>query len=92
MHFNLTTFLFEIVNFLVLLVVLQRLIYRPLRKGIDARRQAQEDEAAALVTKEQAVLAQGHELDARARQLDELRLTAVREAAEAASEERARIL
>jgi len=44
MTFNLWTFLFEVLNFLVLVFVLQRLLYRPLREAIDRRR---EEEAAA---------------------------------------------
>ena len=40
MTFNFWTFLFEIINFLVLAYVLHRLLYRPLRQGIDERRAA----------------------------------------------------
>src|SRR5450759_3028539 len=51
MTFNLWTFLFEVLNFLVLAFVLHRLLYRPLHQAIDARRagieQAQADAEAA---------------------------------------------
>lgn len=40
MTFNSWTFLFEIVNFLVLIYILQRLLYRPLHDAVDRRRQA----------------------------------------------------
>ena len=40
MTFNVWTFLFEVVNFLVLVYVLHRLLYRPLREAIDRRREA----------------------------------------------------
>jgi F-type H+-transporting ATPase subunit b len=39
MEFDLTTFILEIINFLVLLWILQRLIYRPLLAALDARQQ-----------------------------------------------------
>lgn len=40
MSFNWWTFLFEVLNFVVLAYVLHRLLYRPLREAIDRRRQA----------------------------------------------------
>jgi F-type H+-transporting ATPase subunit b len=40
MTFNSWTFLFEVVNFLVLAYILQRLLYRPLHDAVDRRRQA----------------------------------------------------
>lgn len=40
MTFNVWTFLFEVINFLVLAAVLHWLLYRPLRDAIDQRRQA----------------------------------------------------
>lgn len=38
MHFNFWTFLFQIINFLVLAYLLHRLLYAPLRASIDQRR------------------------------------------------------
>jgi F-type H+-transporting ATPase subunit b len=40
MIFNVWTFLFEVLNFLVLVYVLRRLLYRPLHEAIDQRREA----------------------------------------------------
>lgn len=40
MTFNVWTFLFEVLNFVVLAYVLHRLLYRPLHEAIDARRTA----------------------------------------------------
>jgi F-type H+-transporting ATPase subunit b len=40
MTFNIWTFVFEVLNFLVLAFVLHRLLYRPLREAIDRRRAA----------------------------------------------------
>lgn len=40
MGFNVWTFLFEVVNFLVLVYVLRRLLYRPIHEAIDRRREA----------------------------------------------------
>ena len=44
MTFNIWTFLFEVLNFVVLAFVLQRLLYRPLRAAID-KRKAENDKA-----------------------------------------------
>ncbi len=40
MNFNIWTFLFEVVNFLVLVYVLRRLLYKPLHAAIEERQQA----------------------------------------------------
>ena len=40
MELNLSTFIFEIINFLILIWILQRLLYKPVLKVIDQRRQA----------------------------------------------------
>jgi F-type H+-transporting ATPase subunit b len=39
MHFDLTTFIFEIINFLILIWILQRLFYKPLLEVIAKRKQ-----------------------------------------------------
>lgn len=39
MRFHLWTFLFQVINFLVLVYILRRLLYRPLREAIDGRRE-----------------------------------------------------
>jgi F-type H+-transporting ATPase subunit b len=91
MGFNVTTFVFEIVNFLVLLL-LGRFVYRPLRRGIAARRQAlQEREAEAKRLSAEAASLKA-ELDGRAQAIDDLRAQALRDASVAAADERARIL
>jgi F-type H+-transporting ATPase subunit b len=51
MTFNPWTFLFEALNFLVLVFILHRVLYRPLREAIDRRR---EDEARARTDAEKA--------------------------------------
>lgn len=92
MGFNLTTFFFEIINFLVLLFLLQRFVYRPLRDGIAERRAAlAEKEATAKQLTEEAQ-SRRSELEERARSIDELRAQALRDASVAAADERARIL
>lgn len=40
MTFNIWTFLFEIINFVALAYILHRLLYRPLQKAVEERRQA----------------------------------------------------
>ncbi len=92
MDFNLTTFLFEIVNFLALVWLLQRLLYKPLQRGIDKRNTAiREREELA----EQRIAGAARSLqeynESRA-ELDQLREQTIREATEEASEQRARIL
>ena len=92
MGFSLTTFLFEIVNFIVLLWLLQRVLYKPLQRAI-AKRNAviEEREQAAELRMQQAEqsLADYRERQA---ELDGLRAQTIRDATEQASEERARIL
>lgn len=92
MSFNLTTFVFEVVNFVVLLALLQRMVFRPLREGIDARRSALAERDAKLAAAEAKLAADESALTLRAEELDRLRHDAIREAAEGAAEERARIL
>ena len=86
------TFVFEIVNFLVLVFFLQRIVYKPLRRGLAERRQALLDREAAAEQKRTEALALVGHCEARARELDALRGEVLREAAEKAAEERARIL
>jgi F-type H+-transporting ATPase subunit b len=92
MKVDLTTFVFEIINFLVLLWLLQRLVYRPLRDGIARRRKALEEreQAAerAMLEAERLQEQRQHERE----ELAQLRDQVVREANEEAAEQRARIL
>ncbi len=92
MGFDPTTFLFELVNFGLLLWILQRVLYRPLREGIERRRAeiASQHERAAAEQSE----ARGMRLDAEARlaEVEKVRETIVADAREQAAKEEARIL
>jgi F-type H+-transporting ATPase subunit b len=92
MTFNLWTFLFEVLNFLVLAFVLHRLLYRPLHQAIDARRagieQAQADAEAA---RKQANDLQA-DLKNQVAALDEQRRQVLAEAHGQAEAERTRLL
>jgi F-type H+-transporting ATPase subunit b len=92
MGFSVTTFAFELVNFVVLTLLLQRLLFRPLRRGLDARREAlaARERAAGDKAREAEELRASYE--ARAREIDELREEAIRKAAIEAAEERSRLL
>jgi F-type H+-transporting ATPase subunit b len=92
MTVDLTTFLFEVVNFVVLLWILQRLVYRPLQKAIAERREA-------ILERERVAEAARVEADEQRASYEERRaeLTALRDktlasANEEAAEQRARIL
>lgn len=63
MTFDLTTFLLEILNFLVLVWILKRFLYGPVLAVLDARRQRLQDEAAKAETlqREAAELKAGYE-------------------------------
>jgi len=96
MVFNVWTFLFQVVNFLVLVAILRWLLYSPLREAIDRRREAnakaQADAEAArreAATLQQKLSAQLAELDRqradvllRAREQVDAETTAARAAAE----------
>ncbi|MCA9608979.1 MAG: F0F1 ATP synthase subunit delta [Myxococcales bacterium] len=92
MALDLTTLAFETINFLVLAALLWRLVYRPLRRAIDARRAAiAEDLEHARSAREAA---EAHELEWRDREAEliELRERIRAEAIDEAEAERARIL
>lgn len=92
MTFSLTTFVFEVVNFLALTWILARLVYRPLREGIQ-RREAElsgrEKKAADALSEAEAL---GREARAELSGLEELRVQTLNEATEQASRERARLM
>ena len=92
MNLEPTTLVFELVNFLVLLWVLQRLVYRPLHQAIHARREELAEERAGLQAQREALEKEQTELDEGLDRLDELQAQVRREATEAAVKERARIL
>ena len=92
MGFSWTSFLLELVNFVALVWILGRLVYRPLRKGIDARRQALADQERAAQAALEAAEERSRELDARAGELERIGERARREAAEEGAELRARMV
>jgi F-type H+-transporting ATPase subunit b len=92
MGFSVTTFVFELVNFAVLLVLMQRIVYRPLRKSIDARKDAIEarERAADERVAEAEALRVRHAEQVRA--IDAVRDDVRRKATEEAAAERSRLL
>lgn len=92
MRFDLTTFAFEVLNFLVLAWLLSRLVYKPLRRGIEARRAAMEEQESKVRTELEEAKTRRADVEKRSVALDEMEAKAVREASERAAEERARIL
>jgi F-type H+-transporting ATPase subunit b len=92
MGFDWSTFGLELVNFLVLVLVLHRVLYRPLRRAIDERRESAAGAEAELVARREALDTETAELaDARA-SIATLRAKVRAEATEDAASERARIL
>jgi F-type H+-transporting ATPase subunit b len=92
MHFNPWTFLFEVLNFVVLAAVLYRLLYRPLHEAIDRRREAAaRAQTEADKAREQAVTLQ-QLLHAQLAEVQQQRETALRESREQAAGERKKIL
>lgn len=92
MTFNVWTFVFEIVNFVVLAAILYRLLYRPLREAI-AQRQADNDRvrAEAEAARKVAEAAQ-IQLTAQLGDIEKQRQEVLRKAGEAADAEKARRL
>jgi F-type H+-transporting ATPase subunit b len=88
MIFNVWTFLFQVINFLALVYILRRLLYRPLREAIDRRREAhaQAQAEADAARREAASLQQ--ELSERIVDLDRRREETLRETRERAEVER----
>jgi F-type H+-transporting ATPase subunit b len=92
MTFHLWTFLFEMINFVVLAYVLHRLLYRPLQKAVDERRQA------SIRIETEALKAQ-HEAEALREQfkskladIEVHRQSTIRQARDQAVEERTKLL
>lgn len=92
MGFDATTFFFEIINFIVLVWLLQRLVYKPLRGAIDKRRAEIEAEQRDVAKALERVEELKAELKTKSASLDDLRDATIREATDRASRERARIL
>lgn len=88
MNFNPWTFLFEVLNFVVLAAVLYRLLYRPLHEAIDRRREdAARAQAEADKAREQAMTLQ-QRLQAQLAEVEQQREAALRESRERAEAER----
>lgn len=92
MGFSLTSFVMETVNFIVLLWLLSRLVYKPIKKSLDDRRRTEEERVRVAAKEMQSIEEQRRALLERERDLSELRDRAVREANEEAAEVRARLL
>lgn len=88
MHFNPWTFLFEVLNFVVLAAVLYRILYRPLHESIDRRRaSAQQAQTDADKAREQAILLQ-QQLQAQLNETQQQREAVLRESHAQAEAER----
>jgi F-type H+-transporting ATPase subunit b len=80
MTFNFWTFLFEMLNFLVLAYVLYRLLYRPLHQAIDRRREATARAQTEAETVRQEALAMQQQLQGQLAEVDKQRQEAIRQA------------
>jgi F-type H+-transporting ATPase subunit b len=92
MTFNLWTFLFEVLNFLVLVFVLHRLLYRPLREAIEQRREANTRAQAEAEQARQQAAELEKRISTQLAELDQQRHELVREAREQAQAERRGLL
>lgn len=92
MGFSTTTFLFEVLNFAVLLFILRALVYKPLQRGIESRREALAAEGAAAERARADAERLRGEVEARLAEVDRMREDVLREAREEAEAERARIV
>ena len=88
MIFNVWTFLFQVVNFLVLVAILRWLLYRPLREAIDRRREADDRARADAEAARREAAALQASLDQRLADLERRREDMIREARERAEAER----
>jgi F-type H+-transporting ATPase subunit b len=92
MVLNVWTFLFQVINFLVLVAILRWLLYRPLREAIDRRREANaKAQADAEAARREAAALQA-KLDQQLADLDRKRAEVIREARERAEGERQALL
>lgn len=92
MGWSTSTFVFELINFVVLVFLLRRLVYRPLQRGIRERREGALQKERKAEEQLQAAQALQAECRRRSGELDALRATTLREAAQEADEQRARLL
>lgn len=68
---TLTTFLFELANFLLLAALVGWLFFKPVRRALDARQRAERERIEALAAREAAITNTTSELEARRRSFDE---------------------
>jgi F-type H+-transporting ATPase subunit b len=92
MTFNIWTFLFEVVNFVVLAYILHRLLYRPLRDAVERRRQAYEQTQAAAQQTQQKAEALSQQFTTQLADVERIRQETIRQAHEQALAERKKIL
>jgi F-type H+-transporting ATPase subunit b len=92
MTFNPWTFLFEALNFVVLVFILHRLLYRPLREAIERRREAAERAQHEAEQARQEAAALQQRLAAQMTELEQQRQDALRKAREEAEGERRKLL
>ncbi len=92
MSFNIWTFLFEIVNFVVLAYILHRVLYRPLRAAIDRRRAAIAQAQADADKARADALAMQKQLQEQLADVDRQRHEALQKTRELAEAERQRLL
>ena len=92
MELDATTFLLEVVNFLVLLWLLTRFLYRPMRAALDARAQAAAQHAAELQERSATLEARSADLQRQQREQEQRREAAEHDlAGEIAREREARL-
>src|SRR5690242_17559512 len=92
MTFNIWTFLFQVLNFVVLAYVLHRLLYRPLQNAIEQRRQRTEQAQAGADKARQEAQVARRQLHDQLADLDRRRQEVIREAQGQAQEQRHRLL
>ncbi len=92
MNIHLWTFVFQIVNFVVVAFVLHRLLYRPLHEAIDRRRQAMLDAQAETERAQREAETLRSRLQAELAETDRRRDQQIREAHHQAEVERERLL
>ncbi|HLH28212.1 MAG TPA: F0F1 ATP synthase subunit delta [Acidimicrobiales bacterium] len=92
MTFNVWTFLFEVLNFLVLAFVLHRILYRPLREAIDKRKAENERARTEAEAARKEADAAREQLAAKSAGADRERQQLLRKAAEEAEAEKNRRL
>ena len=92
MTFNIWTFVFELVNFVVLAYVLHRLLYRPLRSAIDKRREAIANAQAEAENARAAAVAMQRQLQSQLGDLEKERQEVIQQTRELAEAERMKLI